>query len=80
MTTETLEVWQWAARDKARKQKPFTVPARTYFEALGIAAHRLGFYTVRRDSGEMEFETAKVEVRALYEWEIDGIRARGVAA
>jgi len=74
-----LENWPWAARDKARKVKPFVVHAPTYVEAQRMAAHRMGFYSVRRDSGEIEYETAKVEVRALHLDEIEAIRRREAA-
>ena len=74
-----LDSWPWAARDKAKTVKPFVVNAPTYTEAQRTAAHRMGFYTVRRDSGELEFETAKVEVRVLREWEIEEMRAREAA-
>ena len=74
-----LDVWPWAARDKTRKVKPFVVNAPTYVEAQRTAAHRMGFYTVRRDSGELEFETAKVEVRVLSLDEIEKLRAKEAA-
>jgi hypothetical protein len=74
-----LDPWSWAARDKARQQKPFVVNAPTYTEAQRVAAHRLGFYTVRRDSGELEFEVGKVEVRVLSLDEIEKLRSREAA-
>jgi hypothetical protein len=79
MSDQTLDPWAWAARDKAREQKPFVVNAPTYTAAQRVAAHRLGFYTARRDSGALEFEVWKVEVRVLREWEIEEMRKREAA-
>lgn len=76
---ETLDDWTWAARDKARKQKAFTVSAPTYLEAQRLAAHRMGFTRPHYQSGGVEYETAKVEVRVLSFDEIEKLRSREAA-
>jgi hypothetical protein len=69
-----LEPWTWAARDKAKKRKPFTVSHATYVGALVMAAHKLGFLN---EYGEAQ--VGLVEVRVLFEWEIEALRAKAAA-
>lgn len=66
-----LEAWTWAARDKAKKRKPFTVSHATYLGALVLAARELGFLN---EHGQAQ--VGLVEVRVLFEWEL---RAKAAA-
>lgn len=66
-----LEAWSWAARDKAKKRKPFNVSHATYLGALVLAARQLGFLN---EHGEAQ--VGLVEVRALYDYEVAAARAR----
>ena len=73
-TERQAEAWWWEAKDTAGKRKPGYVEAPNYLEAKKAACRKFGLCKRIGDGEELQLD--KVEVRALYEWEIRELRER----